>query len=696
MPTQWRTIAPIVGRTATQCLQRYQKLLDEAEAKENDDLGLGGPEGGETQAPSADDIRRLRPGEEDPDPENKPALPDTVDMDEDEKEMLSEARARLANTKGKKAKRKARERQLEESRRLALLQKRRELKSAGINIKITNRKPGQMDYNADIPFEKAPAPGFYDTQEEQVDNERSREAFDPRRQQLANKRKQESQNDQEDDGRKRRKNDKSSSNAAAAAVRAGQMQKMREAERQSKRGILNLPAPQVSEGELESIVKMGMEGQKQVSKESFGNEESPSGLVGDYSNTITNTPIRTPMVQQEDDRVANEVRNARLRTETQSALLGGDNPDLDEGERTTGYEGVTPSKATTATPNPMATPLQQVNGESLNRPGPSATPMRTPRDSFRLNDQTPQQTPGQTPVQFKQAQKAAKSSLSAKLGALPRPKQTDFELELPDDQVEPSAESRSRQVQDAALRDAQAAAVKAEMERREFKRQTQVVKRQLPIPQSSSPQAIIDAMGDVEDPSIMAIAREAAVLTANDAQKFGGANPTGRDQAQFERFDDHEIAGARMEIALELQTSSGSKDDNIGAIYDSWETIHGGDVPEHGLGSHFEQVEDSMTETAINANAVEKKLAKHLGGYQARSKTLRGKVSEAASALQKARVDLETGYVAQLSEEAALNDRLRSQREEVQAVLKRERAAQETYGRLQQELEQLSMVNGHS
>ena len=32
MPTQWRTIAPIVGRTATQCLERYQRLLDEAEA----------------------------------------------------------------------------------------------------------------------------------------------------------------------------------------------------------------------------------------------------------------------------------------------------------------------------------------------------------------------------------------------------------------------------------------------------------------------------------------------------------------------------------------------------------------------------------------------------------------------------------------------------------------------------------------
>ncbi len=80
MPTQWRTIAPIVGRTATQCLERYQKLLDEAEAKENEELGLAGP--GDT-GPGADDVRRLRPGEIDPDPETKPARPDPIDMDED-------------------------------------------------------------------------------------------------------------------------------------------------------------------------------------------------------------------------------------------------------------------------------------------------------------------------------------------------------------------------------------------------------------------------------------------------------------------------------------------------------------------------------------------------------------------------------------------------------------------------------------
>ena len=83
--------------------------------------------------------RRLRPGEIDPAPETKPARPDPIDMDEDEKEMLSEARARLANTKGKKAKRKAREKMLLEAKRLASLQKRRELKAAGLEMKMKEK-----------------------------------------------------------------------------------------------------------------------------------------------------------------------------------------------------------------------------------------------------------------------------------------------------------------------------------------------------------------------------------------------------------------------------------------------------------------------------------------------------------------------------------------------------------------------------
>jgi len=418
MPTQWRTIAPIVGRTATQCLERYQKLLDEAESRENDELGLGGPAGGETAAPSADDVRRLRPGELDPDPESKPARPDTIDLDEDEKEMLSEARARLANTQGKKAKRKARERQLEESRRLALLQKRRELKNAGINIKITNRKKGQMDYNADVPFEKKAVPGFYDTLDEKDQNEREREAFDPRKQQLANKRK----GDQEEDpDRKRRKNDKSGPSAAfAAAAKAGQMQKIREAEQSSKRRGLVLPAPQVGENELEDIVKMGMVGEQAGRLSMEGENEATKGFIGNYTGIVGGTPIRTPRAPPQEDRIANEIRNIRALTETQSSLLGGENTPLHEGTGSTGFDSITPRRQVMSTPNPMATPLRQdgggVGATPLRTPmGPGATPSRTPRDNFAINEDgtSSMQLVGSTPREVKLREQSMRNQLKS-------------------------------------------------------------------------------------------------------------------------------------------------------------------------------------------------------------------------------------------------------------------------------------------
>lgn len=107
------------------------------------------------------DPRNLRPGEIDPNPETKPCRPDPIDMDEDEKEMLQECRARLANTKGKKAKRKFREKQLEEAKRLAQLQKARELKAAGIDVYKPLKAIG-VDYSKEIPFEKSVPMGRFD------------------------------------------------------------------------------------------------------------------------------------------------------------------------------------------------------------------------------------------------------------------------------------------------------------------------------------------------------------------------------------------------------------------------------------------------------------------------------------------------------------------------------------------------------
>nr|CAN82412.1 hypothetical protein VITISV_039149 [Vitis vinifera] len=278
MPTQWRTIAPIVGRTPSQCLERYEKLLDAACVKD------------ENYEPG-DDPRKLRPGEIDPNPESKPARPDPVDMDEDEKEMLSEARARLANTRGKKAKRKAREKQLEEARRLASLQKRRELKAAGIDGRHRKRKRKGIDYNAEIPFEKKPPPGFFDVTDEERLVEQPK--FPTTIEELEGKRRV----DVEAQLRKQdvAKNKIAQRQDAPSAIL--QANKMNDPETVRKRSKLMLPAPQISDHELEEIAKMGY-----ASDLLAGNEELTEGsgatraLLANYSQTPRQgmTPLRTP------------------------------------------------------------------------------------------------------------------------------------------------------------------------------------------------------------------------------------------------------------------------------------------------------------------------------------------------------------------------------------------------------------------
>ena len=304
MPTQWRTIAPIVGRTPAQCLevrppapppprvnsprafpstldpidvdlnpprrsrpeipravsrtllsdfpppfappQRYEKLLDAASQRDED------------YDPS-DDPRRLRPGEIDPNPESKPARPDAVDMDEDEREMLSEARARLANTKGKKAKRKAREKQLEEARRLASLQKKRELKAAGIETVKRAKRVRGIDYNAEIAFERKPAPGFYDVTEERLaqpdpfDEKNFKpttveEMEGPRKKDLEEKLRAQ-------DVKRQRINERRDAPSAVATTNA-----LNDPSAVRRRSKLMLPEPQVSDRELEEMAKMSGRG----------------------------------------------------------------------------------------------------------------------------------------------------------------------------------------------------------------------------------------------------------------------------------------------------------------------------------------------------------------------------------------------------------------------------------------------------
>lgn len=717
MPTQWRTIAPIVGRTANQCLERYQRLLDEAEQREASELNLAGVDDA-SAAPSADHVRKLRPGEVDPDPESKPARPDTIDLDEDEKEMLSEARARLANTQGKKAKRKAREREQEESRRLANLQKRRELKTAGINVKVVTRRQGEMDYNADIPFEKKPAMGFYDTSEEIVRNERQRAAIDPKLQHATNKRKGGGDNKDDDgSGRKKRKNDPNDKESlSAAAVKAGQQQRLREAEQSSKRRALVLPSPQVSEGELEEIIKMGSVGERATSLAQASDNDTTRGLLQDYSALQgSGQPIRTPRAAPEEDRVANEIRNIRALTQTQSSLLGGENTPLREGSGSTGFASAAPSKQVNATPNPMATPFRNGEGGAgvLATPlRPGQTPLRTPRDGFALNDGSSTYNGGETPAQ---RQAALQNQLQRGLASLPKPKDVSWEMELPDegDDAAENTKTEAELAEDAADRDRRERERLEALAVLERKRRTQVMQRNLPRPTAVDLAALLATAASLEDPLESLVAKEAALLVANDATKFPltkirAKAPT---QVELDLISDNALAEARLQVLLEAKKAPAPA-----VVNTTWTTLVGGESSPSsslllGLGCYdddednevavleaaLQETRDATLASAEKGAKLEKKLTVHLGGYKHRSEVLRKKMGEAHVALGKARGALHGFETLAKSEQEALRRRLGSLRDEVSFISRREREAQDLYRANREELMALggNVSNGH-
>ena len=486
MPTQWRTIAPIVGRTAAQCLERYEYLLDQAQKKEEGDVdGVS----------AADDPRKLKPGEIDPNPETKPARPDPADMDEDELEMLSEARARLANTQGKKAKRKAREKQLEEARRLAALQKRRELRAAGIGgRKLVRVKRGQIHYNEEVPFEKKPAPGFYDTSAEGIENQGI--TFRGLRQHHLDEKRRDEEESKLRNKDKKKVKEKKENNIPQELFNNEEPAK--------KRSKLVLPEPQISDMEMESIVKLGKA--SEAARESVagneGDEQRPSDtLLADYAVTpgmAMRTP-RTPMVQ---DKILQEAQNIMALTNVDTPLKGGSNTELLENGGDFG--GVTPAPREMKTPNTvLTTPYRTREGQVAMTPGqatPGAaaagTPLSTPlRDKLAINPNEAFMEGGSTMGgatgggDSKFYAREVKETLKLGLSTLPAPK-NDFEIVVPEDEEAAGggandvemADDANTWIEDQADIDQQTEEEYRARREKELRRRSQAVQRDLPRP----------------------------------------------------------------------------------------------------------------------------------------------------------------------------------------------------------------------
>lgn len=603
MPNQWRTIAPIVGRTAGQCMEQYERLLDQAQ------------DGSEEAV--VDDPRRLRTGEIDPAPETKPARPDPIDMDEDEKEMLSEARARLANTKGKKAKRKARERQLEESKRLLMLQKRRELKAAGIESKLGGGGGGKrkfIDYAREIPFQKVPPAGFYDVGDELEKSKHMR--FDPAKHGMELSRL-EGRHQKEEETRERQKDEKKlkalfKANAPQAVL---SLSSINDPSALRRRSALSLPAPQVSDSELEDIVKVGQRSSMPPPEGMIGSSATQY-LIGDYSNAaLAGTPMseltqRTPM---REDIVMQEARNLRvLREMTPFTSIDADDAELPQLSGGTGFDGINPRSSKLATPNVV---LQTPGHQSVSStpsaysvPGNSsrgfASEGRTPmRDQYHINqfgrsngDLLPTSSDGDSfsvsdvasvsssVMSGASRAKHARATLALQLSDLPEPEYT-YEVTIPETDTDTNEDTRFNGEEDAADVHMRTQKERAEQRDRELARRSSAVKRGLPRPPAAAAALAKSAFDgfdwqapEEEITASSMVSQEMVLLLQHDAYAYPDESASSNKKArphrvELEEIDDSLLVAARELVNEELAALQAKKSLSVEEYGEVWERI---------------------------------------------------------------------------------------------------------------------------
>lgn len=172
-----------------------------------------------------------------------------------------------------------------------------------------------------------------------------------------------------------------------------------------------------------------------------------------------------------------------------------------------------------------------------------------------------------------------------RFASLPKPKETDWEFELPDEQQEINGDVELSE-EDAAERDRRNREIREAAERADMKRRTQVLQRALPRPSVVDVDSLLQRASNMSDPIDRAIAQEMAQLIANDALKYPapGSKVNGSSRP-LEVFDDDALNTARLEIACEIPPDAAEK--GAEGFEAAWLELHGSaKLP--GLGGYGE------------------------------------------------------------------------------------------------------------
>ncbi|KAJ2908303.1 Pre-mRNA-splicing factor cef1, partial [Coemansia aciculifera] len=600
------------------------------------------------------------------------------------------------------AKRKARERQLEEARRLATLQKRRELKAAGVELKAKKKKKDKLhlNYNTEIPYEKRPMPGFYDTTTELAQADKGAASLKGK---FLDSLEGKSREEREADERREAKRKRDSKAKGVSFVRASDQKTIdafaerEETDQLAKRTRLVLPAPQVNDGEFETIAKLG---QQSATARELVAGGSTDTLLGDYADT-SSVAARTPRTPAQSNRIMNEALAQRALAAQPTPLLGGEGSTqtIPRGEGT-GFGGILPRAVDAATPNPLALAL---------RPSSLASEMGSAaRDELGLN--TPSHSVGMTAREHKMAGRSLREQLAHKLAKLPAPK-NELEIVVPEVVPEPEnvgVESAAQAIEDQADVERRMEQMRIEEAELEMRRRTKCVQLDLPRP-NVVPTSTLAVAADPSVPEavLALISDEMRALILSDARKYPvpdmpllrSAHPSG---AQLSDISDGLLESAKSLIEGEMESMPENVRDEFQRLAgpngrNTWRAAEGAEtwLPQTrqfvatDMVSSAEWIEkhrldlasrrEMMAEEAARAAKVEKKLGVTLGGYQARSKALDGKILDAYKAFEQAKLDTEAFGALYAAEQAIIPARTEKAQVELRKVEARESQLQSEY-----------------
>jgi pre-mRNA-splicing factor CDC5/CEF1 len=654
-----------------------------------------------------------------------------------EMEMLQEARARLANTQGKKAKRKQREKMLAQAKRLSDLQKRRELKQAGLMSHAAKKKAKrskEIDLGVEIPFHKPAPAGFHDTSAEvsRTSTIREKRLSQVNFQQLNESRYR--SRDYEEAQRKKKEERRFKILEDSTKLYATQKEEEQPAR---PRGVLSLPAPTVTDGELKQLAKM-QQARDDIHNVAGGSSVTQA-LLSDYSDRPLPTPMRTPASSSFSAAPKNLLREAselRLLERGQTPLLAGmgqeDDEEIEEDMKIAAASTprIPDRSGSGRTPGSLASHRDQLGLNPSAEDAGSVGVSTFATLGASICDQARQE---------RKALKRARQELEAALAALPAP-QFEYELAAPEyvDTESMQVETVEDEADKADIEAAEREHLRKEAEKQYAKRSSVLKRHDLPRPENISDASFGTPAADLAKRLIQ---QELEALIRHNANAFpvapaedGPKKKKKRSQNELmddlppatplEQHSEESLEAARISIEVEFSSmfaqkvesamkigNTGSTEEALCILSDinSKASQCGAENMVYGSKGWCQSnspsdLEDSMrleAETLAQATEIvkrkndklESKLGLITGGYAKRAEKLGGNIMQSFSNLNNATIEEYVYRMLQVNETQGGTGRIESLKLEITRLRKQEACLQQKYSELIVEKRRLQVQN---